>query len=121
MANGVAITKPAAVKKTARRKAAARKEAPYKERILTPESFEKKFWEEMCVGMKAHGWTEGEFLRVTMEIRRELREKRAEEKRLGKTDEELLREDGFTNEDIERAKREGRWIDCGGKIPKPRR
>ena len=100
MANGVAITKPAAAKKTAR-----------KERVLTPECFDKEFWAEMREGLEAHGWTEDEYLQMLMDVRRELREEAELNKKLGKTEEDLLREDGYTDEDIARS------IDCGGKIP----
>ena len=61
MANGVAITKPAAVKKTAR-----------KERVLTPECFDKEFWAEMREGLEAHGISETEYLQTLMDVRREL-------------------------------------------------
>ena len=116
MANGVAITKPAAVKKTAA-KTVARK-APYTDSVLTPECFDKEFWAEMREGLEAHGMTETEYLQILMDVRRELYEEEELNKKLGKTEEELLREDGF---DVDRAKREGRWIDCGGKIPKRRK
>ena len=122
MANGVAITKPAAAKKTARGGVPAQKKTARKERVLTPECFDKEFWAEMRVGLANAGVTETEYLQILMDVRRELREEEELNKKLGKTDEELLREeDDYTEEDIARAKREGRWINCGGKIPgKPR-
>ena len=120
MANGVAITKPAAAKKTARGGVA--RKAPYTDSVLTPECFDKEFWAEMREGLEAHGMTETEYLQILMDVRRELYEEEELNKKLGKTEEELLREeDDYTEEDIARAKREGRWINCGGKIPgKPR-
>ena len=114
MANGVAITKPAAAKKTAQGGAAARK-APYTDSVLTPECFDKEFWAEMREGLEAHGMTETEYLQILMDVRRELCEEEELNKKLGKTEEDLLREDGYTDEDIACS------IDCGGKIPdKPR-
>ena len=73
MANGVAITKPAAAKKTARGGVPAQKNTPYKERVLTPECFDKEFWAEMRVGLANAGVTEEEYLQTLMDVRRELR------------------------------------------------
>ena len=111
MANGVAITKPAAAKKTARRGAAAQKKTPYRGRVLTPECFDKEFWAEMRVALANAGLTETEYLQILMDVRRELHEEAELNKKLGKTEEDLLREDGYTDDDLARS------IDCGGKIP----
>ena len=73
MANGVAITKPAAAKKTARGGVAAQKKTPYKGRVLTPECFDKEFWAEMRVALANAGVSEEEYLQTLMEVRRELR------------------------------------------------
>ena len=72
MANGVAMSKPAAVKKTARRKPSS--PSPRKERILTPECFDKEFWEELRAGLEAHGISPTEYLQTLTEVRRELRD-----------------------------------------------
>ncbi|MGI9338438.1 MAG: hypothetical protein ACR2P4_08020 [Gammaproteobacteria bacterium] len=70
---------------------------------LTPECFDKEFWDELCAGLEAHGTTGEQYLQTLAEVRDELRGK--SEKR------ELLKASGTTKADIARAKREGRWVE----------
>lgn len=79
----------------------ARRAGAKKQKPLTPECFDKEFWDELCAGLEAHGMSGSEYLQILAEVRDELR---------GKSKEELLKASGITEADIARAKREGRWI-----------
>ena len=80
----------------------ARKARTTKQKSLTPECFDKKFWDEMRTGLKTIGMSENRYLQILAEVRNELR---------GRSGEELLKASGITEADIALAKREGRWIE----------